>query len=186
MNRAELEHVIRAAATVAGENEIVVVGSQAILGQFPDAPDTLLFSQEADVYPRERPEKAIEIDGAMGDGSQFHETFGYYAHGVGPETAKAPRGWQDRLIPVHVSLLKDQQVEATGWCIEAHDLVLAKLAAGRERDMEFAQEAIRNDIVQPQELLRRVADLPLDDRHRSYVRALLESVIAKATQEETR
>ncbi len=31
MRRDELEHVIRAAASVAGENEIVVVGSQAIL-----------------------------------------------------------------------------------------------------------------------------------------------------------
>jgi hypothetical protein len=25
-----------------------------------------------------------------------HVTFGYYAHGVGPETAKAPAGWQER------------------------------------------------------------------------------------------
>jgi hypothetical protein len=185
MKRDELEHVIRAAATVVGENEIVVVGSQAILGQFPDAPDTLLFSQEADVYPRERPDKAIEIDGAMGDGSQFHETFGYYAHGVGPETAKAPTGWQDRLVPVRVPLVIDQQIEATGWCMEVHDLVLAKLAAGRERDMEFAVQAIRNDIVQPRELLRRVADLPLDSQHQAHVRSLLESVIAKTTRSET-
>lgn len=184
MKRDELEHVIRAAATVAGENEIVVVGSQAILGQFPDAPNTLLFSQEADVYPRERPEKAIEIDGAMGDGSQFHETFGYYAHGVGPETAKAPTGWQDRLIPVRVPLVVGQQVEATGWCMEAHDLVLAKLTAGRARDLEFAEEAVRNDIVQPQELLRRVEDLPLDSRHQAHVRSLLESVIAKTNPRE--
>jgi hypothetical protein len=185
VKRDELEHVIRAAATVSGENEIVIVGSQAILGQFPDAPDALLFSQEADVYPRLRPEKAIEIDGAMGDGSQFHETFGYYAHGVGPETAKAPAGWQDRLVPVRVPLVVDQRIEATGWCMEAHDLVLAKLTAGRERDLEFAVQAIRNDIVQPQELLRRVPDLPLDTQHQDHVRSLLESVIAKATGSET-
>lgn len=183
MKRDELEHVIRAAATVAGEHEIVIVGSQAILGQFPNAPDTLLFSQEADVYPRERPEKAIEIDGAMGDGSQFHETFGYYAHGVGPETAKAPAGWQDRLVPVRVPLAVDQQVQATGWCMEAHDLVLAKLAAGRERDLDFAVHAIRNDIVDPQALLRRVPDLPLGKQHRDHVRSLIESALVKANKE---
>lgn len=186
MNRAALEHVIRAAATVAGESEIVVIGSQAVLGQFPDAPDALLFSQEADVYPRERPENAVEIDGAMGDGSQFHETFGYYAHGVGPETAKAPAGWQDRLVPVRVPLLVGREAQATGWCMEVHDLVLAKLAAGRERDMEFAEEAIRSHIVRPQELLRRVPDLPLDDRHRAYVRSLLQSVIAETRRSEAR
>jgi hypothetical protein len=182
MKRYEFEQVIRAAATVAGENELVVIGSQAILGQFPNAPDALLFSQEADIYPRRAPEKAIEIDGAMGDGSQFHETFGYYAHGVGPETPKAPAGWERRLVAVRVPLLAGRDSQATGWCMEAHDLVLAKLAAGRERDMEFAEEAIRNDIVQPQELLRRVPDLPLDSPHLEHVRSLLQSVIAKATR----
>jgi hypothetical protein len=180
MRRDELEHVIRAAAAVAGEHEIVVIGSQAILGQFPDAPDALLFSQEADVYPRERPDKAIEIDGAMGDGSQFHETFGYYAHGVGPETAKAPEGWTARLVPVRVPLLaRGRHAEAIGWCMEAHDLVLAKLAAGRQRDLEFAEEALRSNIVQPEELLLRVPDLPIDDAHREHIQSLLESVIAK-------
>lgn len=183
MKRDELEHVIRAAATVSGENEIVVVGSQAILGQYPDAPAALLFSQEADIYPRRRPEKAIEIDGAMGDGSQFHETFGYYAHGVGPETTKAPRGWQDRLVPVYVPLVVDQRAQATGWCMDAHDLVLAKLAAGRERDLDFALQAMSNAIVDPQELLDRVPNLPLDKRHQDHVRSLLESVIVKATKE---
>jgi hypothetical protein len=38
MKRSELEHVIRAAATIAEDDEIVVIGSQAILGQFPDEP----------------------------------------------------------------------------------------------------------------------------------------------------
>lgn len=85
MRRADLEHLIRAAAAITSD-EIVVVGSQSVLGQFPNAPERLLVSLEADVYPRRNPSKSIEIDGAMGDGSMFHETFGYYAHGVGPET----------------------------------------------------------------------------------------------------
>lgn len=46
MNRAQLEHVIRAAATIAGDDEIVVIGSQAILGQFPDAPAELVVSKD--------------------------------------------------------------------------------------------------------------------------------------------
>src|SRR5437763_1568132 len=47
-------------------------------------------------------ERAAEIDGAIGDGSPFDSTFGYYAHGVGPETATAPAGWQERLVRVEV------------------------------------------------------------------------------------
>jgi hypothetical protein len=68
MRRADLEHVIAAAAQVVGEIEFVVVGSQAILASYPEAPEALLRSQEADIYPRRAPEKALEIDGALGDG----------------------------------------------------------------------------------------------------------------------
>jgi hypothetical protein len=178
VKREDLEHIVRAAATVAGDDEIVVVGSQAILGQFPNAPDVLLFSQEADVYPRSNPHKAVEIDGALGDGSQFHETFGYYAHGVGPETAQAPMGWDTRLIAVRVPKHMGES-EATGWCMEAHDLVLAKCIAGRQRDWEFAREAIRHGVVEPEELLRRVPDLPLPDDQREQMERMLASVIAR-------
>ena len=41
MTRDQLEHVIRAAATIAVDDEIVVIGSQAILGEYPDAPEEL-------------------------------------------------------------------------------------------------------------------------------------------------
>ena len=52
MTRAELEHAIRAACDVAGDDEIWVFGSQAILGEHPDAPPDLLQSMEVDVAPR--------------------------------------------------------------------------------------------------------------------------------------
>ena len=51
MTRAELEHVLRAAAAIAQENSLVVVGSQAILLPFPNAPASLLVSREVDLYP---------------------------------------------------------------------------------------------------------------------------------------
>jgi len=101
VTRAQLEHVIRAAATIAADPDIVVIGSQAILGQFPDAPSELLVSNEADVYPRGHPERSDLIDGSIGELSPFHETYGYYAQGIGRDTAVVPEGWEDRLIPVH-------------------------------------------------------------------------------------
>lgn len=181
MTREQLEHVLRAAADAAKDSEVVVVGSQAILGKFPDTPEPLLVSQEADLYPRNHPERAIEIDGALGDGSQFHETFGYYAHGVGPETAKAPSGWEARLVPVRIPPASGGSETVTGWCLEAHDLVLSKCLAGRERDWEFAEDAIRHRIVDPEELLRRVPHLPAVDAERDRIRVLIEGVIARAS-----
>ena len=64
MTRSELEHIIRAAGAIARDREIVVIGSQAVLGQYPDAPAALLASMEADVSPLNHPERADKIDGA--------------------------------------------------------------------------------------------------------------------------
>jgi len=63
MTREQLEHLIRAATVIAADDEIVVIGSQAILGQFPDAPASMRVSVEADVFPLRHPERADLIDG---------------------------------------------------------------------------------------------------------------------------
>jgi hypothetical protein len=46
MTRAHLEHIIRAAGAIADLEDVVVIGSQAVLGGFPDAPAELLVSNE--------------------------------------------------------------------------------------------------------------------------------------------
>lgn len=123
MTRHQLEHVIRAAAGNANVRDIVVIGSQAILGTHPDAPAELLQSMEADVFPRDAPELSIVIDGAMGELSLFHETFGYYAHGVDESTAVLPSGWKDRCVRIE----NENTMGVRGWCLEAHDLAVSKL-----------------------------------------------------------
>ena len=80
MNRTQLEHIIRAAAGNADADDIVVAGSQASLGSFPDAPAELLESMEADVFPRDKPDDSILIDGGICELSPFHQTFGYAAN----------------------------------------------------------------------------------------------------------
>ncbi len=181
MRRPELEHVIRAAATASGDDELVIVGSQAILGQFPEAPASMLVSREADVYPRNHPERGDEIEGSLGDGSYFDATFGYYAHAVGPETAKAPSGWERRLVPIR----NENTGGATGWCLEVHDLLLSKCAAGRARDWEFVEEALRHGLADPAELRGRAGDLPLDPEGIEEVRRMVEGVIARAASKES-
>lgn len=176
MRREDFEQVIAAAAT--GEDEFVVIGSQAILGSHPVAPEPMLRSLEADIYPLHRPEQADAIDGLLGDGSQFQRTYGYYAHGVGPETAKAPRGWQQRLVRVAVAARAASTRSPVAWCLEVHDLVLSKCAAGRDRDWEFAAEALKAELVQGEVLLARIADLPVSDEVRSHVDQMLRVIIA--------
>ena len=165
MNRAQLEHLVRAASIIAEDEEIVVVGSQAILGQFPDAPAELRVSIEADVYPRNKPELADVVDGSIGEGSPFHTTYGYYAQGVGPETAVLPPGWESRLVPIRSPAMSG----ATGLCLEVHDLVLSKLVAGREKDLDFARVAARHGLVTESVLRERLSGMELDERLRAAV-----------------
>ncbi|HET7418705.1 MAG TPA: DUF6036 family nucleotidyltransferase [Solirubrobacterales bacterium] len=178
MRRDEFEHVIAAAAEVSGEREIVVIGSQAILGSFAEPPESMLFSAEADVYPLRHPDKAELIDGSLGDGSFFHSTYGYYAHGVGPETAVAPTGWEARLVRVEIPPRVGQKVGPVAFCLEAHDLVLAKCVAGRERDWEFARDTIAYRLVEVEELLRRIPDLP-ERADRTHIRKMLKGIAAQ-------
>jgi hypothetical protein len=85
LKRQELEHIIRASGDITDQYEFVILGSQATLGTeaHPDAVFTV--SMEADIYPLRAPQLADRIDGAIGEGSRFHDTYGYYAQGVGPE-----------------------------------------------------------------------------------------------------
>ena len=55
MTRAQLEHIIRASGTIANAEDLIVIGSQAVLGEFPDAPVEFLVSNEADIFPRDHP-----------------------------------------------------------------------------------------------------------------------------------
>jgi len=169
MTRDQLEHIIRAAATIADDDEIVIIGSQAILGGFPEAPEELLRSMEADVWPRNHPERWELIDGSIGELSPFHETFGYYAQGVGPETAVLPEGWQDRLVRIQSSRTRG----AVGLCLEVHDLVISKYVAAREKDMEFVRAVIRHDLVTQDTLQSRLEATPIDDSARTKIRSFI-------------
>lgn len=153
MNREQLEHIIRAAAGNADTTDIVIIGSQSILGPCPQAPPELTRSMEADVFPRDAPNDSILIDGAIGERSIFHETFGYYAHGVGEETAVLPSGWKDRLVPIR----NENTRGATGWCLEPHDLSVSKLAAGREKDVAYVGVMLRHGLVDAGTVRERLA-----------------------------
>ena len=174
MQRSELEHIIRASGDVAQDDEIVIIGSQSILGQFPNAPMRLLVSMEADVYPNHNPELADRVDGAIGEGSSFHELHGYYAQGVGPETAELPSGWKDRLVAI-----KNEHTNGiAGLCLEVHDLAVSKFVAGRHKDLEFIQELIRHKMIQKKTMLIRIAEAELRNAERSRISSTIEAMFS--------
>ena len=143
MTRAQLEHVLRAAGAITGTRRFIILGSQAILAATSNPPVELTGSMEVDTYPEDEPEKADLVDGTIGELSPFHETYGYYAHGVGPETAILPRGWRSRVLPVESPATQGVQ----GLCIAPVDLAISKLIAGREKDRAFVRVMLRQGLV---------------------------------------
>ena len=175
MTRLQLEHLIRAASTIADDSDIVVIGSQAILGQYPDAPAEFLVSKEADVFPRNHPERAELIDGSIGEGSPFEKVYGYYAHGIGPETAVLPEGWQDRLIVIS----NPNTLSVRGWCLEVHDLAIAKLVAGREKDLDFVEGLQRHAMGRVEIFRERLALTKLEPTIHSLAAARLDRIFMR-------
>lgn len=171
MTRAELEQAIRAACDVSGDDQVYVFGSQAILGQYPEAPETLRQSAEADIAPVTAIDRVDAIDGALGELSQFHETFGFYVHGVSIEAAMLPEGWQTRTIEVR----NENTRHFTGLCVEAHDLAISKLMAFRDKDKSFVRVLILDRLVDACTLLLRLRHLP---SHEKVTPQLLEQIEA--------
>lgn len=158
MNREQLEHAIRAACEISDDNELYVFGSQAILGQYPQADKELRRSIEIDLSPKNRPEALEKIDGALGENSMFHQTHGFYVHGVSLETAALPEGWKERTIYVSDYMQPDR----IGWCVESHDLAASKLIAFREKDVGFVRKLLLEEMISIKLLHERIKDINTD------------------------
>ncbi len=178
MTRAELEHAIRAACDVAQDDAVIVFGSQAILGQFPDAPASLRQSVEVDVAPAHRTEMWEVIDGAIGELSAFHAEFGFYVHGLTIDAAKLSDGWRTRLIEVR----GPETFYKAGLCLEGHDLAASKLAAFRDKDRDFVRVLLVERMIGVDLLIERIATLPLEpadrDRRAEWVRLTARELVA--------
>lgn len=156
----------------------MIIGSQAIHGEVANPPAELLESMEVDMYPLANPDRADDVDGALGDGSSFEYTNGYFAHGVGPTTAKAPAGWMERLVRVDVEPVVPGQ-NPVAYCMERHDMVLAKLVRGEERDVEYAKVAVRAGLVDSSVLQSRIHDLPVDAKVRRSVESIVLALVPR-------
>ncbi len=101
----------------------------------------------------------------IGELSPFHHTYGYYAQGVDSTTAMLPAGWRKRLILV----CNENTNNIRGHCVEIHDLIISKLYAGRQKDIEFFHAAIQLRIITKEILLERLDMTPISDVHKERI-----------------
>jgi len=156
MKRAELEHLLRAASAITERRDVLVLGSQAILGTYDEdeLPNAAILSVEADLAFLDDPDQSISdlVDGILGEDSQFHRTHGFYGQGVSISVATLPNGWFERIV-----IIEGRNTSpGRGLCLDPHDLVVAKLIAHREKDLEFATALLEAGLIQAQTLAQRL------------------------------
>jgi hypothetical protein len=93
---------------------------------------------------------------------------------VAEETAKLPRGWKDRLVPIQTP----NTGGATGLCLEVHDLAVSKLIAGRDKDLEYLRALLKHRLLDPRTLESRLADTPVDEASRASAVSRLQRLVA--------
>lgn len=173
MDRQALAHILRAACQVTGDPEVLVLGSQSILGTYDESelPAPATMSMEADLAwfadsaDRERAEK---VNGEIGELSGFHAANGYYPEGISVETAVLPDGWRDRL---HNWDMKSSE-PATPLFLDKHDLAVSKLVRMELKDTAFVAALVEHGLVEPEVIRERVGALPTDVAPEVRVRIL--------------
>jgi hypothetical protein len=161
MKREELSHLLRAASKIVNDADILVIGSQSILGSHheDELPDRALLSIEADIaflHDDAEGSKALRVDGVLGELSSFHQMNSYYAQGVSVSTAILPAGWQKRVVQFDMRAAEP----AKAVCLDPHDLVISKLMAYREKDTDFAMALIEARLIDVDVLRERIKDVP--------------------------
>ena len=64
----------------------------------------------------------------------------------------------ERLIPFRTK----RTGGVTGWCVELHDVAASKLAAAREKDLNYVRALLVAKLIKPPVLVNRVTTLPIN------------------------
>ncbi|HKM64283.1 MAG TPA: hypothetical protein VJY39_17515 [Acidisphaera sp.] len=92
-------------------------------------------------------------------------------------TAILPAAWEQRVI----RLSNPNTGGATGLCIDAHDLVLSKYAAGSEWDQEFNRAVIRHGLVSRRRLSALLRTMPVDVEMKGIIATRIKADFAATT-----
>lgn len=137
LERRQIAHLLRAAAGITGRKSFVMIGTGAVIVQKKTLALELMRTREIDIYVRDSEQDADHvsdlIDGSIGEGSPFDETFGYYAHGVSERTACLPDDWASRAVRIEVPGVEG--VFCT--CPDVNDIALSKVCAWRDKDIAW-------------------------------------------------
>src|SRR5258708_2827839 len=134
LRRPDIDHILRAAASLSGHSRFVMVGTGAVIAKAKHIPAIMMMTEEIDIYVEDADDPdwiSDLIDGSIGRDSQFHRTFGYYGDGVSNKTAVMPLDWRQRATEYGT-----QDGLATALGPSTEEIAIAKLCASRDNDQQ--------------------------------------------------
>jgi len=161
MTLESLQHLIRSAATLAGDVRFIVLGSASLLASFPELGEesgVLAATYDADLCPDPFDElTGLMLHEALGEDRAYFRRHGYHADILKDSILDTlPQGWRDRLI----------EVPGCPWALalEPNDLAAVKLLVGRSKDLELVRFLGETRRVAPAIVLGRVRsiDIPVE------------------------
>jgi hypothetical protein len=138
MELSDLQKLFNEARKLTNHSEFVVVGSLSILGvvQGRDVPARMLISIDVDCFTRHDPARIFELNEALGQGSAFEATHGFYLDPISPNVPTLPENWQYRLIRIPF---------ANGiavFFLDPNDAAVSKYARCEARDREWIRAGL--------------------------------------------
>ena len=149
MQLEQLRELVRRAAATCARREFVMFGSQAIHAVASSPPPEVLVSAECHLWLRDEPEVAARLAAELGKDSAFAKAAGVYADALPPDLPMVPPGWEERLLDLMIDDIKVR-------CLEIHDLIVSKLAAGRLKDYEFIAAVLLAKLARKDEVILRI------------------------------
>ena len=138
MELSDLDELFQQARRLINHSEFVVVGSLSILGvvKGSDAPARMLMSIDVDCFTRRDPGRIFELKQALGEGSPFELSHGFYLDPISPSVPTLPQNWKSRLIRVPCA---DGIVV---FFLDPNDAAVSKYARCELRDREWIQAGL--------------------------------------------
>lgn len=163
LKKAAIQHMVEAVATITRCNDLVLVGSGALIASSAKPlPAVLMMTDEADLYVRDAADPAdIQqlIEHTLGVGSFFQKTYSYHVDAVAAETSVFPQDWETRAKILEVAAF----TQLTVTCPSPDDLGLAKIVAWRAKDIVWLKECARRRIVDGGRMARYAANFRPSD-----------------------
>lgn len=172
-----LNHTATAAAALVPEVRIIVFGSASAFATFPDLAEvTAIYENTNDadfILDPWSEELGRMLTKCIGKESAFFQMYGYHADIVRPSAFDSfPPDFRDRLVPL--------QGCPRVFALDPHDMAVAKLFAGRPKDIRLLAFLLKTKRLDEQRVRKLLWNTPMEEKWIVRTHQALEQAVEKA------